>query len=172
MWTHLGERGRVDLVLAGDLEADGVAGLGVPGSLGTSLNLRVDLVVVGGGEDGEAVGGSDSGSVLVDGVTDGSGVLGDGSLLDIVAGFSTDKETFVAEDGIEVGGGTLEEVEESAEMEVRLLEVEVELGALGAAGGEVLGQDFGLETLGDVVVELDLGVEGIGGGPRLGEGEA
>lgn len=44
--THLGEGDRVDAVLAGDLETNVVAGLRVPGSLGTGLNLGVDLVVV------------------------------------------------------------------------------------------------------------------------------
>lgn len=37
--TNLGERDRVDAVLAGNLKADSVAGLRVPGSLGTSLDL-------------------------------------------------------------------------------------------------------------------------------------
>jgi hypothetical protein len=55
---------------------------------------------------------------------------------------------------------------------IGLLEVEVELSTLGLLGREVLGQDLSLETLGNVVVELELGVEGVGGGPCLGEGEA
>jgi hypothetical protein len=102
--THLGEGRGVQAVLAGDLEADGVAGGGVPGSLSTGLNLSVDAVVVRGGEEGQVVAGSDGSRVLGNGVTDGSGVLGDGSLVDIVATLSTDEEALVAENGVQVGG--------------------------------------------------------------------
>ena len=170
--THLSEGRGVKTVLAGNLQADGVAGGGVPGSLGTSLNLSVDAVVVAGGEEGQVVAGSDGSRVLGNAVTDGSGVLGDGSLVDVVATLSTDEEALVAEDGVEVGSGALQEVEEGTGVQVGLLEVEVELGTLGLLSGLVLGEDLSLEALGDVVVELELGVESIGGGPGLGEGEA
>lgn len=58
--TYLGEGGWVESVLAGNFEANGVSRLGVPGGLGTSLDLGVDAVVVAGSEDGEIVGGGDS----------------------------------------------------------------------------------------------------------------
>ena len=128
-------------------------------------------MVVAGGENAQVVAGGDGGSVLGNAVANGSGVLSDGSLLDVVATLSTDDEALVAENSVEVGGGAAEEVEESTSVQVGLLEVEVELGTLGLLGGEVLGEDLSLETLGDVVVELELGVEGVGGGPSLGEGE-
>jgi hypothetical protein len=129
-------------------------------------------VVVAGREDGEVVAGSDGSRVLGKAVTNGSGVLGDGSLLDIVTTLGTDEEALVAKDDVKVGGGALQEVEESTGVKVGLLEVEVELGTLGLRGGQVLGEDLSLEALGDVVVELKLGVESIGSGPGLGEGEA
>jgi hypothetical protein len=128
-------------------------------------------VVVAGREDGEVVAGSDGSRVLRKAVTNGSGVLGDGSLLDIVSTLSTDEETLVAKDDVKVGGRALQEVEESTGVEVGLLEVEVELGTLGLRGGQVLGEDLSLKALGDVVVELKLGVESVGSGPGLGEGE-
>lgn len=128
-------------------------------------------MVVAGGENAQVVAGGDGGSVLGNAVANGSGVLGDGSLLDVVATLSTDDEALVAENSVEVGGGAAEEVEESTSVQVGLLEVEVELGTLGLLGGEVLGEDLSLETLGDVVVELELGVEGVGSGPSLGESE-
>lgn len=128
-------------------------------------------MVVAGGENAQVVAGGDGGGVLGNTVANGSGVLGDGSLLDVVATLSTNDEALVAENSVEVGGGAAEEVEESTSVQVGLLEVEVELGTLGLLGGEVLGEDLSLETLGDVVVELELGVEGVGGGPSLGEGE-
>lgn len=128
-------------------------------------------MVVASGEDAQVVASGDGSSVLGNAVADGSGVLGDGGLLDVVATLSTDKETLVAENSVEVGGRAVEEVEEGTSVQVGLLEVEVQTGTLGLLGGEVLGEDFSLETLGDVVVELELGVEGVGGSPSLGEGE-
>ena len=169
--TYLGERRGVESVLAGDLKANGVAGLGVPGSLGTSLNLSVDAVVVASGEDAQVVASGDSSSVLGNAVANGSGVLGDGSLLDVVATLSTNEEALVTEDSVEVGGRAVEEVEESTSVQVGLLEVEVESSTLGLLVGLVLGEDLSLEALGNVVVKLKLGVEGVSGGPSLGEGK-
>lgn len=170
--TDLSERRGVQLVLAGNLKADGVTGLGVPGGLGTSLDLSVNAVVVAGREEGQVVASGDGSRVLGKAVANGSGVLGDGSLLDIVATLSTDEEALVAEDGVEVGGGALQQVEEGTGVQVGLLEVEVELGTLGLGAGQVLSDNLSLEALGNVVVQLKLGVEGVGGSPRLGEGKA
>lgn len=78
----------------------------------------------------------------------------------------------MAEDGVEGGGGALEEVEEGAGGEVGLLEVEVQADVVDVGGGDVGVEDLGLEALGDVVVEFELGVEGVAGGPALGDGEA
>jgi hypothetical protein len=94
---YLGERRRVDLVLGSELEANGRVGLGVPGSAGTSLDGGVHLLVVGGAEDAEGVGGSDGGVVDGGRVSDSSGVLGDGGLLHIISDFTTNKEALVAE---------------------------------------------------------------------------
>lgn len=168
----LGEGERVDAVLGGDLETDVGAALGVPDSLGTGLDLRVDLVVVGGGEDAQVARGDDGGGVERLLVADTERVAGDGGLLDVVAGLGTDEEAVVADDGIEVRGWAVQEVEEGTGVEVWLLEVQVELDALGLGGGEEAAQDLGLEALGDVVVELDLGLEGVGSVPGLGDGQA
>lgn len=129
-------------------------------------------MVVAGGEEGQVVAGGDGSGVLGNAVADGSRVLGDGGLVDVVATLSTDEEALVAENGVEVGGGAVQEIEEGTGVQVGLLEVQVELGTLGLLSGLVLGEDLSLEALGDVVVELELGVEGVGGGPSLGEGEA
>ena len=129
-------------------------------------------MVVAGGEKGQVVAGSDGSGVLGNAVADGSGVLGDGGLVDVVTTLSTDEEALVAENGVEVGGGAVQEIEEGTGVQVGLLEVKVELSTLGLLSGLVLGQDLSLEALGDVVVELELGVESVGGGPSLGEGEA
>lgn len=171
-WTYLGKRDGVDAVLGGNLEADSVASLGVPGGLGTGLDLAVDLVVVRGSKDAQVVRGGDGGAVLGHGVADGGAVAGQGSLVDIVAGRGTGEEALVADDGVDVGGGALEEVEEGAAGEAGLLEVQVELGTLGGGGGEEVEETLELEALGEGVVDLELGVEGVGRVPRLGEGQA
>lgn len=170
--TYLGEGRGVEAVLAGDLEADGVAGGGVPRSLSTGLNLSVDAVVVAGGEERQVVAGSDGSGVLGNAVANGSGVLGNSGLVDVVATLGADEESLVAENSVEVGGRAVQEVEEGTSVQVGLLEVEVELGALGLLSGLVLSENLSLEALGNVVVKLELGVESVGSGPRLGEGEA
>ncbi|KAI6768298.1 hypothetical protein HG530_006307 [Fusarium avenaceum] len=162
----------VDAVFAGNLETDSVTGLGVPGSLGTGLNLGVNLVVVRGSEDAEVVGSGDSSAVLGSSITDSGAVGGQSSLVGIVTGGGTSEETLVADNGIDVGDGALEEVEESTAVETGLLEVEVELSTLGGGGGEEVEETLELEALGEGVGNLDLGVESVGGVPGLGEGQA
>lgn len=169
--SYLSERRGVEAVLAGNLKANRVAGLGVPRSLSTSLNLGVDTVVVASRENAQVVASGDGSSVLRNAVANGGGVLRDSGLLDVVTTLSTDKEALMAEDSVEVGGRAVEEVKEGTSVHVGLLELEVEFGTLGLLSGEVLGEDLGLKALGDVVVELELGVEGVRGGPSLGEGE-
>jgi hypothetical protein len=168
----LGERDGVDAVLAGDLKADGVASLGVPGGLGTSLDLAVDLVVVRGSKDAQLVRGSDGSALLRSSIADGSIVRGELGSVDIVASAGTGEEAVMADDGVDVGGRALEQVEEGTAVEVGLLEVQVELGTLGGGGGEEVEETLELEALGEGVSDLELGVEGVGRVPGLCEGEA
>jgi hypothetical protein len=171
---YLSEREGVDLVLGGKLKTDGGALLGIPGSLGTGLDGGVDLLVVRGSEDIQRVGGGDGSVVERGGVTDGSGVLGDGSLLHIVSNLTTDDEALVAEDGIgdsaDGTGGV--EVAEDAAVEVGLFEVEVDLLALVAGGRVEVGEDLGLQAASEGVVELDLGGQQVRRVPRLGDADA
>lgn len=171
--TNLDERDGVDAVLGGNLETDGATrSLGVPLSLGTSLDQRVDLVVVGSGEDAALVGGSDGGSVGGLGETDGGGEGGDLGVLGVKSGRSTSEETLVADNGVNVGERALEHIEEATEVELGLLEVQVELGALLLRLRQEGEGTLELQALGEVVGGLDLGVEGVEGVPRLGEGDA
>ena len=134
--TNLGEGEGIETVLAGNLEADSVTALGVPDSLGRSLDLAVDLVVVAGSEDAQVVGGGNGSAVCGSNVADGGTVTSDGSLLNIVTSRGTGKETLVANDSINVGSRALEEIEEGTTVESRLLEGKVELGASVVVGGE------------------------------------
>ena len=172
--THLGEGSRVKLVLGSELKTDVGARLGVPGGLGASLDSRVDLLVVGGGEDAQGVGGGDGGVVQRGGVTDSGAVLGDGGLLDVVADLTTNDEALVGDDS--VGDGTdgtgSGVVGEDTAVEVGLLEVEVDLLALVAGSRAEVGENLGLQAAGKGVVELDLSSENVGGVPRLGDADA
>jgi hypothetical protein len=152
--TYLGERGRVKLVLGGELKTDVGAGLGVPGSLGTGLDSRVDLLVVGGGEDAQGVGGSESGVVEGGGVSERGRVLVDGSLLHIVANLTTNDEALVADDSIGDSANSARGsvVSEDAAVEVGLLEEEVDFLALVAGSGAEVGENLGLEAAGKGVV--------------------
>lgn len=173
--AYLGEGERVKLVLGSELEARGLAVLDVVGGLDADLDGGVDLLVVGGGGDGQVLAtdeGSGEGRGLV---AETEGVAGDGGLLDIVASLTTDEETLVAgghvKDGVKVAVGKAV-VDESAGVDVRVLEGEVELlgGAVGLAGvPEVL--EVNLDASAGDVGELDLGVEEGSGGPGLGNGD-
>lgn len=125
-----------------------------------------DVQVAGGGD-----GGGDGCSVLRDGVSDCGRVAGDTAGNDVITDFGTGEETIVAEDDITAKCGALEEVDEGAGVEEGLAIMEVEFGALGLGGGGEIGNDFGLQALGESVVELDLCVEGIEGCPGLGQGD-
>ena len=170
--AHLGERDGVQSVLRGNLKTDLVSAFGVPGSLGTGLNLRIDLVVVCSGEDTQVVGSSDRGDILRSRVSNSGRVVGDSSLLNIITSGSTSQETILSDDSVDVGGRTLEEIEESTSVEIGLLEVEVELCALRLGSRKEGAQDLGLQTLCNGVIQFDLGVKSIDGIPALSDGSA
>lgn len=129
-------------------------------------------MVVRGGKDAALVGGGDGSRPGGRLVAHGSGEGGDAGLLDVVAGRATDDVAFVADDGVDVGGGALEQVGEGADVELGLLEVDVDLGALLAGLGQEGEGTLELEALGEVVGVLNLGLERVQGVPRLGDGEA
>ena len=74
--------------------------LGVVGSLGTGLDVGRDTVVVRSGEDVQVVECLEGDGVLGCAETGGGGVAGDLALSDVVGGFSTEKETITANDGV------------------------------------------------------------------------
>ena len=99
-------------------------------------------------------------------------ILGHRRLLHIISGLCSNQEPFMAENGIEVGGRALEQVEESAEMQIGLFVVDVKFASVGLFGGQVGGEDFGFEAFSELVFELGFGVETVGGGPGLRQGQA
>lgn len=104
----LNERGVVEVSLGTDLEVDlAGGGLGVVNSLGTSLNVLGDLVVVRGRVGGEVAEGVEGDGVVSGRVTDGGGVSSDGTGENVVSGLTTDKEALSADDGVGSEGRTL-----------------------------------------------------------------
>ena len=122
-------------------------------------------MVISSRENAQVVGSGDGSSVEGVGVSDGSRVVGDRSLLDIITSAGTGKEAILTNNGVDVGSRTLEQVEEGSAVEVGLLEMQVELCAFGLSGREERAQDLGLETLGDGVIQLNLGVKSVDGAP-------
>ena len=170
--TYLDEARWVEFVLGRDLQPNRATGFGVPGGLCTSLDLSVDLVVIARGEDAQVVRGGDGSGVERGAVSKRSTIFRDCGLLHIVSDLTTGEVAFVSENGIEGGGGALEGVDEGAEIDVGLLVEEVEFAAVVLVFGQEGRGDLGFETLDNVVLELELCVEDVGGGPSFGKGDA
>ena len=125
-------------------------------------------MVVACGEDGQLVRRRNGRGIASLAVACREAVFRDSCLLDIVAAFSANKEAFVAESQVDSCDGAFEEVDKGSDMDVGLLVVEVELAAVGALRGHVVGEDLGFKAFGKVVFELELRVKAVGGGPCLG----
>lgn len=105
--------------------------------------------------------------VLGSGESESSGVSGDGARGHIVRGLATDKETISTDDGIGSESGTLEKIGSGSSVERGLLVDGSKDGSLLGFGRVERGSEVKLETLGDNVVDFDLGSEQVGGGPCL-----
>lgn len=94
--------------LGTDLKGDiASGGLGVVNSLGTSLDVLGNLVVVRGGEGGEVTETVKGDGVLGGREANGTSVSGDGAGEDIVRSLSTYKETVTADNGVGGESGAL-----------------------------------------------------------------
>jgi hypothetical protein len=94
--------------LGSDLERDTAGGgLGVVDSLGTSLDVLANSVVVGSGKGGQVAETVEGDGVVGGGVTEGTGVSGDGTGSDVVRSLGTDKETVSANNSVGSEGGAL-----------------------------------------------------------------
>lgn len=94
--------------LGTDLKGDiASGGLGVVNSLGTSLDVLGNLVVVRGGEGGEVTETVKGDGVLGGREANGTSVSGDGAGEDIVRSLGTYKETVTADNGVGGESGAL-----------------------------------------------------------------
>ena len=154
--------------LGTDFQRDTASGgLGVVDSLGTGLDVLGDLVVVGRGKGGEVAQAVEGDGVLGSREANSTGVAGDGARGDVVGGLGTDKEAVTANDSVGGEGGALEEVDSGAGVERGLLVDGSDNGRLLRLGGVQGGRNVELQALGDLVLELELSAEQVGGGPGL-----
>jgi len=184
--------------LGANLECDsGGGGIGIIYGLRAGLDVGAHTVVIArgkGAQVGEAV---ESDRVLGCRETDGSRILGDAGLSDIVGCFGTDEEAITTEHGVSGKCGALYEkeahsarnvkgiterdknitrtnlkdIQHCAGVEAWLLVGRAEVHRLCALVRVERGGGVELEALGDLVLELDLGAERVVGGPGLGDGE-
>lgn len=107
-------------------------------------------------------------------VTESQGVFLDVSCLDVVRSLSTSKVSLVADDcvGGEDWAGLCAYVQVRSSVEVGTFVQEPELGS-PTGGGRLKGSaEFQLQSLGELIFELDLRIELVGGGPALCQGES
>ena len=123
--SYLGKGSGVETIFACHFHADIVAAFRVPCCFGARLGLRVDLVIVRGGEDTQATRRSDSGAVLWGCVPKGQRVFGNRSFLDIIACLPANQKTVAPKDGVNICDRPLEDIEEGTGIEVGLFEVEI-----------------------------------------------
>jgi hypothetical protein len=94
--------------LSTNFEADVLGGcLGVVDSLGASLNVTANTVVVRSSESAHVSETVEGDSVFGSAVAEGGSVTRDTTLGNVVSAFSTEKETIAAEDGVCSEGGSL-----------------------------------------------------------------
>ena len=183
---------RVYTRLNANLKVDTGSGrLGVIDSLGTGLDVWAYTVVVAGSECGPITQTMDGDGVVRSAEADSTRVTGEATLCDVVGSLGTEKESVTTEDS--VGGEcrslkrryqhiseryvygrifrNLEDVKESTGVKSGLLIDGSEQGRLGTLFWQQSGSEVEFQTLGDLVLELDLGAKHVRGRPGLGESE-
>ena len=188
---------RVEVHLSADLKRDVTRRARVVDRLSTSLDVGGDTVVVARSEGAEVAKTVEGDGVLRRAVANSSRVPGDLALSHVVRGLSTEEETVTAKNSVGGEGGALadaspgmvgisqvsapchvimvresaylENVKERAGVEARLLVGGGEESRLGTSVGGESGLEVKLDTLGDLVVDLNLGLQDVGSRPGLGE---
>ncbi len=158
-WSCLSEGGGVQAVFAGYFESDIVAAFGVPCGLSSSFDLWVDLVVVWGRKHAQVVRSCNGSAVLRIRVSYGRWISRNTSFLHIITCLCADQESLMAEHSINIGGGASKHVKKGTRMEIRLLELEVELGIEFLRFWLELRQDFSFQAFSERVGQLELCVK-------------
>ena len=104
-------------------------------------------------------------------ISDGSSIFSDFAIHNIISNISSKEETLVGDDGIRSERGSLEQVEECTGMECGVSIMDADLGILGDYGGQKCRSKLEFYAASNLIVELNLGIEGIGRSPALREGD-
>ena len=168
----------------------GGGSFGIVDSLGASLDIWAHTVVVAGSESRSITQAMNGNSVVGSAEADSTGVAGKATLSNVVRRFATNEESVTTEDCVgserwslnsnfrsfqghvrRIQVTNLEDIKESAGVETRLLVNGSQQGRLGAFLRQQSSSEVELQTLGNLVLELNLGAKHVRGRPGLGESE-
>jgi len=182
---RLDESSRVEVCLGANFDFNAVrAPVGVVDRLSTRLDVAAHAVVVAGAIAGEALAGEQGDGVFWCAEAKAGSVLGDLAGADVVSRLCAEEEAVMAEDSISSESWALEDVERCTGVEAGHLVGGGEGGILDSllrsllrvVRMRILGvearSEVDLEAVDDLVIELDVGEEGVCVVPALGEGEA
>jgi len=160
---------RVQVGLGTNLEVNtGSGSLRIIDGLGTSFDIRAHTVIVTGSESGPIAQTMDGDGIIRGTEADSTGATGEATLGDVVRRVGTDEESVTTEDGVGSECWSLEDIKESAGVKTRLLVGGSQQGGLGALLRQQSGSEVELQTLGDLVLQLDLSAKHVRGRPGLG----
>lgn len=114
----------------------------------------------------------DGSGILRLGISHCSSILGQLPIHDIISNIPPKKESLMSSDSIGGECRSLEQVKESTSMERLLSIMQSDFGVPAGQTREESCPQLEFDTPGNLVVELDFGVEGIGRGPALGQGDS
>lgn len=113
-----------------------------------------------------------SGRVLRLCITHRSSIFRNLPIHNIIPDISTEEKALVRNDCICRKRGTLEQVKEGTSMQSLVSIVDANFGVLGCCAGEEGRSELEFDALCDLIVEFDFCVEGVCGGPALGQGDS
>lgn len=114
----------------------------------------------------------DRSGILRLGISHRSSILGQLPVHNIISNIPTKKESLMRSNSIRRERRSLEQIEESTRMERLLSIMQADFGVLARHAGEESCSQFKFDTPSDLIVELDFGVEGVGRGPTLSQGDS
>jgi hypothetical protein len=110
--------------------------------------------------------------VLRLGVPHRSGILGQPALHDIISDIPPQEESLVREHGVSSECRSLKQVEKRTCMERLLSVMYPQFCILSSDTGQKGGAEFEFNASGNLIIQFDFGVECVGGGPTLSQGDA
>jgi len=166
----LDKGGLVEENLGTDFEVHAVGRRGrVVDGLGTGFDIGIYTMVVRGGEETQIAERVESDGIIRSAITKSTGISRDSAVVDVVVGLGTQQESVTSENNVAGDVRSVEEVKASPGMITWLLEGDVEQAAVDSLIGMQAGVSFELQTLCELVFDLQLGAEDVVSRPRVRE---